>query len=85
MLFIPCRDPSFYGNHGSVSAFHEFGGQQIAVELEQSRGPLVFMLAKYEHRQAKFNESVNAKMESTLLLCRALWQEHDDQRRFSKG
>jgi hypothetical protein len=26
-----------------------FGGQPIAVALEQSRGPLVFMLAKYEH------------------------------------
>ena len=26
-----------------------FGGQAIAVALEQSRGSLVFMLAKYEH------------------------------------
>ncbi len=26
-----------------------FGGQPVAVALEQSRGPLVFMLAKYEH------------------------------------
>jgi hypothetical protein len=26
-----------------------FGGQPIAVALEQSRGPLVFMLTKYEH------------------------------------
>jgi len=26
-----------------------FGGQRVAVALEQSRGPLVFMLTKYEH------------------------------------
>src|SRR6478672_8074203 len=26
-----------------------FGGQPIAVALEQSRGPLVFILTKYEH------------------------------------
>ena len=26
-----------------------FGGQPFAVALEQSRGPLVFMLTKYEH------------------------------------
>jgi transposase len=26
-----------------------FGGQQVAVALEQSRGPLVFTLTKYEH------------------------------------
>ena len=26
-----------------------FGGQSIAIALEQSRGPLVFMLTKYEH------------------------------------
>jgi transposase len=26
-----------------------FGGQPIAIALEQSRGPLVFMLTKYEH------------------------------------
>lgn len=26
-----------------------FGGQSVAVALEQSRGPLVFMLTKYEH------------------------------------
>ena len=26
-----------------------FGGQAVAVALEQSRGPLVFMLTKYEH------------------------------------
>ena len=26
-----------------------FGGQSVAIALEQSRGPLVFMLTKYEH------------------------------------
>jgi hypothetical protein len=27
-----------------------FGGQPVAVALEQSRGPLVFTLTKYDHR-----------------------------------
>ena len=28
---------------------HRFAGRAVAVALEQSRGPLVFVLSKYEH------------------------------------
>jgi hypothetical protein len=44
-----------------------------------------WLRSKMRALKPNLNESVKAKMESILRLCWALWQEHDDQKRFSKG